>query len=270
MSALFAAMKAVGIAGGLWACYGVAPTCYYKYVRKKPKLAARMEEAADAPAFGAPARRLALTFDDGPDPRYTPRLLDDLAKENVKAIFFVLTPKAQAHPELIRRMLDEGHLVGFHGLSHRGLWGKGLRGTAKNFLIGLDGLRQAGCADVRYFRPPYGNLNLFALRYLKRVGLELMLWDVMVQDWRADTTPALLVKKLKERVRDGSVICLHDSGEGSAAPGAPERMMEALRSFIPEMKAAGWRFVLPAGAKKTAEKEKDAWAPSLKTAKKTC
>ncbi|MDO4553302.1 MAG: polysaccharide deacetylase family protein [Bacillota bacterium] len=189
--------------------------------------------------------RLALTFDDGPDPRYTPALLDLLAAAEVKATFFVMAPKAEALPELTARMKAEGHAIGLHGTDHRSLLRLGPAATEKIFRQGTKQLRKAGCPSPSWYRPPYGRVNPFVFPQLKRHGMRLLLWDVMVQDWRADATPELLLRKLRRRCRDGAVICLHDAGEGRAAEGAPLKMMEALRRFLPEMKARGCRFVLP-------------------------
>ncbi|MEA4892514.1 MAG: polysaccharide deacetylase family protein [Peptococcaceae bacterium] len=223
-----AAGTAAGFAG-LWACYGPLPTFYFKYRKKSAAI----------------EKKLILTFDDGPDPRYTPQLLDLLAKEKVCCTFFLLAEKAKAHPELVRRILAEGHGVGFHGVNHGNLWFKGPAATAKDFFVGPEMLKEAGCTGLCRCRPPYGNLNLCALYCLRRSGMKLLLWDVMVQDWRQDAEPELLLKKLFARSRNGAVICLHDSGEGSAAAGAPLKMIEALGRFLPEMKKRGYRFALP-------------------------
>ena len=226
---------------GAWLVYGVIPTCYYKYGRKL------LSKVLSFPGQDRDSGegQLILTFDDGPDPCYTPRLLELLAAEEVPAVFFVLANKAKASPELICRMREAGHLVGFHGLEHKNLWFEGPFATFRKFRTGLRCLKASGAPPLCYYRPPHGNLNLPALKVIRQEKLKLFLWDIMVQDWRGDSTVEGLLAKLCRQSQQGGVICLHDSGEGLAAKGAPERMLAALSRFLPEMKAQGYRFVLP-------------------------
>ena len=81
---------------------------------------------------------------------------------------------------------------------------------------------------------------------MKKCGLKLVLWTVMAQDWRADTSSFEIYRKLCERTKDGAIICLHDAGEDTGgAPGAPARTISALKEFLPRQKSLGYRFVLP-------------------------
>ena len=124
---------------------------------------------------------LYLTFDDGPSPEYTPRLLDLLACYRVKASFFVVTEFAEKHPHLIRRMCQEGHLVGFHSARHRSAYWMTPRQTRRDFTNGMAALRKLGITPV-YFRPPWGVVNWSSLRQIRRHRLRPMFWDVMAQD----------------------------------------------------------------------------------------
>lgn len=217
-----------------WFCYGILPTCYFKYLKnnlvqaKNPKI----------------VKPLVLTFDDGPDPAYTPCVLDLLAVNDVKATFFVLADKARLHPELIARIQQEGHHIAFHALGHKNMWFQTPWQVRDNFDRGLATLGEQ--ASVTEYRPPHGNVNLAALHQIKKRRLHMRLWTVMTQDWSAKSTPATILEKLRRRTRPGAVICLHDSGEGTGgAPGGPVRMMAALAEFIPEAKAQGYQFLLP-------------------------
>ena len=97
-----------------------------------------------------------------------------------------------------------------------------------------------------FYRPPWGLTNLFSWYYVKKYGMKMVLWDVMAEDWEKRATAGSIHKKCMERVKDQSVICLHDGGENSGgAAGAPLKTLEALKRIIPELKEEGYRFVLP-------------------------
>ncbi|MCR4962558.1 MAG: polysaccharide deacetylase family protein [Firmicutes bacterium] len=217
---------------GAAAVYAVGPTLWYKYGRRNTPLSGKQKQ-------------IILSFDDGPDPRYTPELLKILQTYQVKAAFFVLAEKAEKYPQLMQDIVAQGHLVGLHGWDHRQTLFASCRRLSRDLQRGLAALQKAGC-HPRYYRPPHGYINLSLLLLLKKNRLHLLLWTVMAQDWQAATTDAQILDKLCRRCRPGSLICLHDSGEGSGgAPGAPQRTLAALRRFIPQMQEAGYRFVLP-------------------------
>ena len=110
-------------------------------------------------------------------------------------------------------------------------------------------MKGLGCVPKLY-RAPWGHLNLYTLALAKKHGMKVLLWTVMAQDWEADSSSERVLERLRGRVKSGSVICLHDSGCGKAATeGAPSHMLEALRTFLPEMLGEGWTFVLPALAR---------------------
>ena len=204
----------------------VVPTFYYKYMR--------LYKAA--PVGGG--QGLVLSFDDGPDPEYTPLLLDLLQKEQVRATFFVTAENAAAHPELLARMRDEGHIVGFHSLRHDNMMLLSPRATKRQF---EEGLR---VVDTEWFRPPYGFVNLFTLHYARKYGQKIVLWNVIPRDWRRDVSSEELLHRLRASARDGAVILLHDGCGGAAADRtAPRRTLTALAVLLPELKNAGYRFL---------------------------
>ena len=188
-------------------------------------------------------REILLSFDDGPDSRYTGELLDLLREKDVQAVFFVVAEKAAQYPEIIRRMKDEGHRVEYHSPNHKKLLYIGPKSAEAYLKRGMKLLSEQG-VTVSYFRPPWGMLNPFYLHAVKKCGLKLCFWSTMVQDWRADSTVHELKYKLFTRTLNGSLICLHDSGEGTGgAPGAPARMIEALAEYIDSRKACGYEFI---------------------------
>lgn len=183
---------------------------------------------------------VALTFDDGPDPVYTGELLDLLQQEGIQATFFVVGHKAEAHPDVIRRMKEEGHQVGIHNYVHRPNWSMrpatvraGIERTA-TVIERITGERPT------VYRPPWGALNagdvLFPSPY------KMILWSKMAEDWKLDGGKAK-IKRLLADVSAGDIILLHDNGETFGADlQAPLQTIAALRELIPEWKARGLQF----------------------------
>ena len=189
-------------------------------------------------------RSLVLTFDDGPDVRYTPLLLDLLKHENVTATFFVVGRHAAAPPELIHRMISEGHTVGGHTMRHQNALLCTPSAIRDDFKVSIRLHRELTGTALRFFRPPWGISSPFMNRYIKKYQIQRVLWDVMAEDWESQTTSGIISSKLKDRVFDGAVICLHDAGEDTGgAKGAPRRTIDALIHTIPWLKAQGYQFL---------------------------
>jgi peptidoglycan-N-acetylglucosamine deacetylase len=185
---------------------------------------------------------IALTFDDGPDPVYTPRLLDLLKKYRVKATFFVVGTKAKKYPDIIKRMYQEGHEIGLHNYRHISNWfvfpfflSRGLRKSA-------DIIEQIIQERPIYYRPPWGHFNLFTLPLQKQY--KTIMWTHILGDWKASLGVLELFRRLKTCNNDGSIIVLHDSGETLGADAnAPENMLAALELFFKEGYAQKVRWV---------------------------
>lgn len=206
--------------------YSVIPTYYHKLIN--PKVIRKLTDE----------KRIALTFDDGPDERYTGALLDILKDNSVQATFFIVAKKADAHPDLVNRMINEGHEIALHSFEHANGLLKGYRYTKRDFEQCARIIKKHGW-HVRYFRPPWGHSNVFTAYFAKQHNWKLATWNVMAQDWKQNTTSEEILTKLLNRVKSGSVICLHDSG---GADNAPERTLQALRRAIPLLKAKGLKF----------------------------
>ena len=218
------------ILGAIYGGYCVGPSFYHKWFSKEALR--KLPNPKD--------KEIALTFDDGPDPLYTPRVLDVLHKNGVKASFFVIAKKAQQNPELIKRMLEEGHEIGLHSYEHNNAWLAAPGYVKHDFAKSAAILRDLG-VECHYYRPPWGYVNLETLKQVQTAGYQLVMWNVMAQDWKRNQTSREIVKRLLERVNSGSIICLHDGG---GAPGAPRRTIDALESALPLFQKIGYRFVL--------------------------
>lgn len=178
-----------------------------------------------------------LTFDDGPS-EYTLELLDLLRKYNIKCSFFVVGEFAMEHKNIIDKMKEDGHLIGVHSYKHENAWFMGYKRIKEDFYNSICALKNMGI-DVKYYRAPWGNINLFSLLNVKKFKLDMVFWNVMVEDWRSNTTSSIIKNKIIKRVSGGDIICLHD-GRGKME--APLRTIKALEKCIPILLEKGYKF----------------------------
>lgn len=183
-----------------------------------------------------------LTFDDGPDPDYTPRVLQVLAEHHVTASFFLVAQKAERHPELVATILNAGHSIGLHTYYHRHAYLMMASISRETMYRAQEVLEQLAGRPLNLFRPPWGAMNLFQYRAAKRLGLQIVLWSANAQDWKLGTGKEGIIRRLQQRVSDGAVIVLHDSGGDR---GAPENTIHALPEIIVYFKTQGYRFANP-------------------------
>jgi peptidoglycan-N-acetylglucosamine deacetylase len=182
---------------------------------------------------------VALTFDDGPDPIDTPRLLDILREKNVKATFFVVGKRADRYPEIVRRAWDEGHLIANHTWSHPNLfcfltpWR--LRAEIER---GTESIYRSCGFRTSYFRSPVGLRHPLLSLYLKRMKLEFISWRVRSYDTIIGSS-LTLGRRILKRVAGGDIILLHDR-----LPSGADVMLEALPGIIDELSKRGFEFVL--------------------------
>lgn len=191
---------------------------------------------------GEKSNTVALTFDDGPNPRFTPQLLGLLKKYGVAATFFVVGEKAKKHPEIVKRIHEEGHEIGVHNFSHTSNWLLSpfayQQSLTKSIRIieGITGKRS------QYYRPPWGHFNFFSLFF--RRNLKVIMWSHISQDWKIHKNNIELYDKLKRVEKTGDFILLHDCGETFGADReAPAGMLKALEHFIADMKAENVQFL---------------------------
>jgi peptidoglycan/xylan/chitin deacetylase (PgdA/CDA1 family) len=181
------------------------------------------------PALIAPPRpgELALTFDDGPNPIWTPRLLEVLSRRGVRATFFLVGSYAQAEPSLVRQIAAAGHLIGNHSWSHLNLALASARHIEEQLTRTTETLEEISGAPILYFRPPYGARRPATLSIARRLGLVPVLWNAMTSDWKNPSADAISFKlqdKIDRLYRQGLAanIVLHDGSHSShAADRAP-------------------------------------------------
>lgn len=209
--------------------YAIFPNIYYRFFSRVVLRRAK-----------AMGKVLALTFDDGPDPEYTPVLLDLLKEYEVKGTFFVLANKAAKYPELVRRMVREGHSVGLHSFRHINEAFMPPHQTKKELYRSLSILNQLD-VKVNVFRPPWGIFNLLTCHYAMLLNCKIVLWSIHAMDWSKFASVDYIKQRLINKVRPGDIVLLHDGG---GAKGAPQRTIAALKAAIPVLKGKGYSFVL--------------------------
>ncbi|MCR2804827.1 polysaccharide deacetylase family protein [Paenibacillus soyae] len=187
-------------------------------------------------------KEIALTFDDGPDPVYTPQLLDLLARYNAKATFFVVGSHAEGQEELLRRMREEGHIIGIHNYVHKSNWVMRPRTVRRQIERTNAVIESATGEKAVYYRPPWGIVNLFD--YSNLGYLHIILWSAMFGDWREKVGAERLKRRMMKKMRPGEVLLLHDCGNTLGADkDAPRNMLIALEAYMEEATKKGYTFV---------------------------
>jgi peptidoglycan/xylan/chitin deacetylase (PgdA/CDA1 family) len=156
-----------------------------------------------------PGKFLCLTFDDGPDPGSTPQLISLLKKFDIKAIFFCNGSQAEKHPELMEMIRANGHLTGNHGYSHMNGW----KTNIEDYIKDIE--KAAALTSSQLFRPPYGHMTLHQYRKIKE-KYRIFFWDIMPYDFDISFGNQRSLQILKKKIRNGSVIVLHDTKESTA------------------------------------------------------
>ena len=167
-----------------------------------------------------------LTFDDGPIPEVTPKVLEILDKYGVKATFFMVGENIDKHPEVFEMVVKGGHAIGNHTYNHM----KGWKFSTAEYIANV----QKFPKETKLFRPPYGRTWVWQRRAVKNLGYEIYLWDVLTRDYNPRRTPEAMLRQIKRQTRPGSIINFHDSVKSN------ERMLEVLPKAIEWLLANGY------------------------------
>jgi peptidoglycan/xylan/chitin deacetylase (PgdA/CDA1 family) len=158
------------------------------------------------------SRAVALTFDDGPDPAVTPRLLDLLRARGVRGTFFVLTDRVALYPELVRRMAAEGHEIALHADRHERLTVVSVREARQRITGARNSLQSVVGRPVRFFRPPFGAQSVATYLVARACGLDVVVWGPCGEDWIESSPEDVATRSLKD-LKAGDVLLLHDGLE---------------------------------------------------------
>lgn len=193
----------------------------------------------DRPAAGDDRKLVALTFDDGPDGKYTPRVLDILKERGIHGTFFLVGQQVGKYPDTTQRILDEGHSIGNHTWSHKDL----TKVTAQELALQIDKTQQA-IADVAGFTPsllraPYGAMSDAMLDALHERDMSHVYWTIDTRDW-AGTSVAEMRKNVLAHTKPGAIILMHSFG---GRKNALEHTLALLPLIIDDLTAKGFEFV---------------------------
>jgi peptidoglycan/xylan/chitin deacetylase (PgdA/CDA1 family) len=182
---------------------------------------------------------MVLTFDDGPDPRYTPDILRTLRRHDVRAMFFVVGEMVYDNRDLLRRIADDGHVIGNHTWTHPLLPKLSAAGIRDE--IGRTGelIDRVLGEPPRWFRAPYGAWNGHTFRIGAELGMEPMAWSLDTLDWENGAETGRIARAVVAGAGPGVVVLSHDAG-GDRRPS-----MAALRSYLPELLDAGYTITVP-------------------------
>ncbi|MGH7636880.1 MAG: polysaccharide deacetylase family protein [Gemmatimonadaceae bacterium] len=203
----------------------------------------------NSPVFGRVMSRLpgkdravALTFDDGPNPEATPRILDVLRESRVSATFFLLGKHVERWPRLARRIADEGHTIGNHGYHHGKLHLRGPAYTRMDLCVGTEVIVRTTGQTPRHLRTPHGFRSPWVNAIARELGQRAVGWTLGV--WDTDRPgAAAIAERVRRGVRPGSIVLLHD-GDACDPEGDRAQTADALTQVIRDLRDSGYRLAL--------------------------
>jgi peptidoglycan/xylan/chitin deacetylase (PgdA/CDA1 family) len=172
---------------------------------------------------------LYLSFDDGPHPTITPKVLDMLAAHGAKASFFCIGDRVKRFPEIYQRILDEGHAVGNHSFHHLNGW------KTNDDAYCIDVEMAAKLIDSRLFRPPYGRMKGSQASAISREGFKTIMWTVLSGDYDANLGPEECAQRVLGNIKPGFIYLFHDSEK------AEKNMFYALEKLLEACKMRGFQ-----------------------------
>jgi peptidoglycan-N-acetylglucosamine deacetylase len=186
-------------------------------------------------------RRLALTYDDGPNDPYTSQLLDVLAKHGAKATFFLIGQFVKQRPDIVRRVVEAGHSVGNHTWNHPNLIFCSAAETRRQISETQKAIEEACGIRPTLFRPPFGGRRPGTFSVARELGLTPIMWGVTCYDWSAISNESI-ERKAREQIRGGDLILLHDGGHKGFGTDR-SHTVKATANLLGEYSEQGYKFV---------------------------
>ena len=184
---------------------------------------------------------IALTFDDGPYPPYTDRLLDVLKAKGIHATFFLVAEQAQQYPELVRRMKAEGHTVGLHAFRHRDFLKLTEEEKRKDLEQGKKLLRDITGKNPVYWRPPHGFRDFSVMETAAAQNLTVVNWSVIPRDWTGIDSQEIY-RRVMDKADDGAIVLLHD-GDSPGYKSSRQATVDAVAPLIDSLREKGYHLV---------------------------
>ncbi|MGW3008821.1 polysaccharide deacetylase family protein [Streptomyces sp. NPDC001219] len=207
---------------------------------KQPKKAPRVVDSSIVHSSDRPGRSLNITIDDGPDPVWTPKVLEVLKRQNVKAVFCMVGPQAKAHPDLVKQVVAAGHKLCDHTISHN----TGMDHQPESYQSQqiLDAQKMiedaAGGAQVEYYRAPGGAFTPYSRKLAAEHGMRPLGWNVDSKDFEGGGVE-MIESTVRRELPNGPTVLFHDGG------GDRSRTVDALDRLLPWMKQQGYGFGFP-------------------------
>lgn len=197
-------------------------------------------------------RKLAITFDDGPNPALTPQLLDLLDKHNAHATFFLIGKYVRECPEIVRETVARGHVIANHTDTHPNLFWLSPGAIRAELLRCQEAIGKVAGSSPKWFRPPYGFRNLWVVKTAAELSMRTVMWTLIPGDWKPRPVEKLIgnlqpiasnaQQNLPKRKATGDVLCLHDGGH-RALNADRTKTLQALEHWLPRWRDAGLEFV---------------------------
>ena len=223
----------------------VASTAGFVEQMAKGTAVAGIKEGMDQQGAGSslPVRRkcMALTFDDGPYPPYTGRLLDVLKEKKIRATFFLVGEQARLYPDLVRRMVDEGHTVGLHAFRHRDFLKLTEEEKEKDLQQGKEILQSITGKKPNYWRPPHGFRDSSVMKIAEEKQLQVVNWSVIPRDWTGIDKQEIY-NRVMDKAEDGAVVLLHD-GDSPLYKASRQATVDAVGPLIDSLREKGYHLV---------------------------
>ncbi|MFD5394888.1 polysaccharide deacetylase family protein [Streptomyces sp. NPDC127097] len=236
-----AAVVALGVAGTL-VFSGAGTDSSAADAAKQPKKASRAApvDPSIVHASDRPGRSLNITIDDGPDPTWTPKVLEVLKKENVKAVFCMIGPQAKAHPDLVKQVVAAGHKLCDHTIDHDTTMNHKSESFQSRQILDAQQMIEnaAGGTQVEYYRAPGGAFTPYSRKLAADHGMRPLGWNVDSKDFEGGTVD-MIDATVRGELSNGPTVLFHDGG------GDRSRTVESLERLLPWMKQQGYGFGFP-------------------------
>ena len=257
LAALISVICLLAGSGALAAAVYPLGDSYGKTVNRLPDLAGGAELPAPAPGPAtqkvgsekskevssavASGRYIALTFDDGPYPPYTDRLLDALKEKKTHVTFFLVAEQAQKYPELVKRMVAEGHTIGLHAFRHRDFLKLAGEEKQQELSLGKKTLHDITGTDPVYWRPPHGFRDVSVMKLAARERLTVVNWSMTPRDWTGIDKQEIY-DRVMNKTEDGAIVLLHD-GDSPYYQASRQATVEAVALLIDSLREKGYHLV---------------------------
>jgi peptidoglycan/xylan/chitin deacetylase (PgdA/CDA1 family) len=176
-----------------------------------------------------------LTFDDGPIPEVTPRVLEILKSKNAKATFFCVGENIKKNPNVFKQLVDEGHTYGNHTFNHLKGWNHSAKEYLNNIHLQELEIQKQGFNKSKFFRPPYGRIKPSQAKILKQ-SFEIVMWDVLTCDYDKNLSVEKCLNQAIKNTKPGSIVLFHDSLKSQ------ERVLNVLPKYLDHFAGLGYRF----------------------------